>query len=176
MAFLRGTSFDDTEVRNAVKDFFQNKFNVLLNETPQEMKVIDLTGVTETLLGVEVERGGWSNSFWDNEKYSSISELGFKTINIPIRKEKYWLKEYFFYGKLKQNPSHEKNIFVRTNKNFTQIILIRPETVKDKTKVIKTSFTPNNSNELEEWMCFKKEDVETYNLINGSWILEKHEI
>lgn len=174
MPFLKNTSFDDTLVRKAVIKFFEENFNTLLKETPQEMKLIDLTGVTETKLGVEVERGGWTNCFWNNEKYSSISNLGFKTINIPMRKQKYWLDEYYYYGKLKINPSSKDNIFVRTNKDFTQIIIIRPETIRNDKKAIQTEFKPNNSDEFEEWLCFRREHVETYNLIDNVWFLDEN--
>jgi hypothetical protein len=173
MPFLRGTSFNDGPVRNAVIDFFDNQFGVLLNETPHDMKVIDLTGTTETLLGVEVEGGGWTGCFWENEKYCLISNIGFPTINIPIRKHKYWMQIYTFYGKTKENPSFDKNIFVRANKDFTQMIVIRPDTIRNPNKVIKTRFQPNNSDELEDWLSFRRQDVETYNLINGVWTLDK---
>jgi hypothetical protein len=176
MPFLRGANFNDGPVRTAVREFFEIKFNTLLDETPPEMRVIDLTGKTQTFLGVEVERGGWSGDFWSNKKYSLISGLDFKTINIPLRKEKYWLEEYYFYNKLKTNPSCKDNIFVRSNKDFTQMIVVRPETIRDKKKVFRTRFKPNNSDELEDWLSFKREDVETYNLINNVWTLEKYEI
>lgn len=174
MPFLRGTSFNDGPVRQAVIEFFSKKFKLLLNETPHEMRVIDLTGNTETHIGVEVEGGGWSGGFWENEKYSLISGLPYKTINIPIRKEKYWLDEYYFYGKLKTNSSSKDNIFVRANKDFTQMIVIRPETIRNPKKLIRTKFQPNNSDELEDWLSFKREDVETYNLIEGEWTLDKN--
>lgn len=177
MGFLKGTNFDDGLVRTFVKDFFNVKFNTLLSETPHEMKLIDLTGATETLLGVEVERGGWSDCFWNNERYSLISGIGEKTANIPIRKEKYWKENYLSYRKEKNNPSCKENIFARTNKDFTQILIIRPETIRDPQKLIRTNFKPNNSDVFEDWLSFKREDVETYNLINEEWILDNgHEI
>ncbi len=172
MPNLRGTSFNDGPVRNAVIDFYKQKYDIQLNETPPEMRVIDLTGATQTLLGVEVERGGWNGDFWSNEKYCLISGLEFKTLNIPVRKEKYWLEEYTFYGKLKVNPSAKENVYVRSNKDFTQMIVIRPDTIRNPDKVYRTRFQPNNSDEVEDWLSFKKEDVETYNLIKGEWILE----
>jgi hypothetical protein len=172
MPNLRGTSYDDSPVRNAVIDFFKIRFNILLNETPPERRLIDLTGVTDTKLGVEVEGGKWSGCFWKNEKYSLISGLDYKTINIPIRKQKYWLQEYFFYGKLKENESYNTNIFTRSNKDFTQMILIRPETIRDPEKAVITTFQPNNSDEVEEWLSFRREDVETYNLNEGVWTLD----
>ncbi len=173
MPFLKGTNFNDGPVRTAVREFFEIKFKTLLDETPPEMRVIDLTGKTQTFLGVEVERGGWSGDFWSNKKYSMISDLGFKTINIPLRKEKYWKDEYLYYKKLKTNPSSKNNIFVRSNKNFTQMIVIRPETIRNTKKLIRSKFKPNNSDEVEEWLSFRREDVETYNLINNIWTLEK---
>ena len=73
---------------------------------------------------------------------------------------------------MKYNVSWNKNIFVRTNKNFTQIIVIRPEVITDDTKVYRTRFQANNCNEIEDWLSFKKENVETYNLINGKYELQ----
>ncbi len=172
MAILRGTSYNDKPVRDAVKEFYKRHFDILLEETPHELKIIDLTGVTDTELGVEVEGGKWTGNFWTNDAYSLISGQEFRTINIPIRKEKYWLEEYVRYGKTRYNPSYLKNTFVRSNKDFTQFIVIRSETIRDQNKLIRTRFQPNNSNELEDWLSFKKEDVETYNLINGTWVLE----
>ena len=173
MPNLKGTSYNDGPVRQAVTTFYNDKFEILLSETPPERRLIDLTGTTETHLGVEVERGGWKGDFWSNESYSMISGLPFKTINIPIRKEKYWLEEFYFYGKLKQNPYFQTNVFVRSNKDFTQMIVIRPETIRDSNKAFRTRFQPNNSDEVEDWLSFRREDVETYNLINGVWELEK---
>jgi hypothetical protein len=173
MPFLRGTSFNDGPVRRAVIEFFNNQFDILLNETPHEMRVIDLTGATQTELGVEVEGGGWTGCFWSNEKYCLISNLGYPTVNIPIRKEKYWLEEYVFYNKKKENPSFDKNIFVRSNKDFTQMIMIKPETIRNPKKVIKSKFKPNNSDEVEDWLSFRRNDVDTYNLIDGVWLLDK---
>lgn len=173
MAILKGESFDDSPVRNFVIEFFNTNFGLLLNETPQEMKVIDLTGVTETLIGVEVEGGKWNGDFWSNDAYSLISGQGFRTINIPIRKEKHWQEHPVRYRKVKHNPSFKHNIFARTNKDFTQVIIIRPETIRDPKKVLRTEFQPNNSDRVEQWLSFRREHVETYNLIDNTWVLEK---
>lgn len=173
MPFLRGTSFNDEPARNAVIKFFDSNFKIQLDETPHKLKVIDLTGTTETLLGVEVEGGGWKGNFWDNPTYCYLSGHKFKTINIPIRKSKYWMEKYVRWNKEIINPSFDKNIFVRTNKDFTQMVVIRPETIRDTKKLVVSKFQPNNSDEVEEWMSFKREDVETYNLIDNVWIIEK---
>lgn len=169
---LKNNNFDDKPIRDAVIEFFESHFSINLNETPPEQKLIDLTGTTITNLGVEVERGNWKGNFWENDSYSLISEQEFRTINIPIRKEKYWKDEYTFRNKNVINNSSRINIFVRSNKDFTQFIVIRPETIRDSEKVVRTKFQPNNSNEVENWLSFKKEHVETYNLIENKFILD----
>lgn len=172
MPRLKRTSFDDSAVRKAVIDFFKKQFNLILVETPPEKKIIDLISEDDNLLGIEVEHGKWKNNFWENDSYSLISGQDFRTINIPIRKEKYWQEHYVRYGKEIHNPSYKKNLFVRSNIDFTQFIIIRPETIRDVNKVIRTKFQPNNSHELEDWLSFRKEHVETYNLIDGLYILD----
>jgi hypothetical protein len=173
MAKLRGASFDDTLVRNAVIEFFKKRFNVELKSNEVEKK-IDLLGVNDNLLGVEVEHGKWNGNFWDTDSYSlNLTGLDYRTINIPIRKEKYWRDINPYYGKEVINLSSKKNIFVRTNKDFTQFIVIRPETIRDSKKLIRTSFQPNNSDEVEDWISFKNEHVETYDLLYGEYVLQQ---
>jgi hypothetical protein len=176
MVKLKNTNFNDKPIRDAVIEFFKSHFKIILNETPPERKLIDLTGSTMTDLGVEVEHGKWEGNFWENDSYSLISKQEFRTINIPIRKEKYWMDEYKFYNKIVVNESSKKNIFVRSNKDFTQFIIIKPETIRDEKKLIRTQFQPNNSNEVENWLSFREEDVETYNLVDNKFILKTHEI
>jgi hypothetical protein len=43
----------------------------------------------------------------------------------------------------------------------------------DETKILFTEFKPNNSNEIEKWMSFEEKNVETYNLIDYIWELQK---
>jgi len=173
MAKLRGTSFDDTLVRNAVIEFFKKRFNVELKSNEVEKK-IDLLGINDNLLGVEVEHGKWNGNFWNVDSYSlNLTGLDYRTINIPLRKEKYWKDVNLYRGKEIINPSSKKNIFVRTNKDFTQLIVIRPETVRDSNKLIRTRFQPNNSNEIEDWISFRNEHVETYDLLNGEYVLQQ---
>ena len=173
MAKLRGASFDDTLVRNAVIEFFKKRFNVNLKSNEVEKK-IDLLGIDDELLGVEVEHGKWNGNFWNVDSYSlNLTGLSYRTINIPIRKEKYWKDVNLYYGKEIQNPSSKKNIFVRTNKDFTQFIVIRPETIRDSKKLIRTSFQPNNSDEIEDWISFRNEHVETYDLLSGEYVIQQ---
>ncbi|MDI3349604.1 hypothetical protein DCBHLPFO_00728 [Mycoplasmopsis arginini] len=64
---------------------------------------------------------------------------------------------------------------MRTNKDFTQVIVIRPETIKNPKKLVRTQFQPKNSDEVENWLSFRYEDVETYNLVDGRYLLEQVE-
>jgi hypothetical protein len=60
-------------------------------------------------------------------------------------------------------------MFIRTNKDFTQAIVIKPTTIKNRDKILWTEFQPNNSTEVEKWMSFRQEHVDTYDLVNGKW-------
>jgi len=168
MGKLWKTDYDDTAVREFVIKFFKEYFNVSLISNPVEKK-IDLL-FENNIDGVEVEHGKWNGDFWENNTYSLLSGLGFKTLNVPIRKEKYWLD--VVKGKI--NESATKNIFVRTNKDFSQVIVIRPETFRNSEKVYRSKFQPNNSREMEDWLSFKKDDVETYNFIENNWVLDNN--
>jgi len=159
-------NYDDNASREFIKNIFERKFGILLKDGKH--KKIDLIGIENELFGVEVEHGHWEGDFWKNDQYSYLAKLDFRTVNIPIRKQPYW-DDYM--GK-KPNPSANLNVFVRTNIDFTQFILIRPETIKDPEKTKKTRFLANNNDVEEEWLSFKKEDVETFNLVNGEFILE----
>jgi len=161
-------NYDDTEVREAVKKIFLEIFNLNLKDHSNPY-AIDLVYETHnTSYGVEVERGWWSGNFWSNKKYPYLSGQGFKTINIPIRKKKYWYSDI-----INNVPNNVRNCFVRTNRDFTQIILINSKTIKNLNKVIFTEFIPGNSEKLEEFMSFRMEDVDTYNLIKNKWIKKK---
>ena len=174
MAKLKRTSYDDTLVREFIIKFCDEKWSMKLKSN-DELYKIDLVGVDDLLLGVEVEHGKWEGNFWENDNYSLISEQKFRTINIPGRKEKYFLPENTVRSKVTDNLSYQKNIFMRTNKDFTQVIVIRSNTVRDKNKMVRTRFQPKNSNEVENWLSFRREDVETYTLINGTFVLEQVE-
>jgi hypothetical protein len=156
-------SYDDTEVREFSKKFLKEVFNFSLIDHPNN-KAIDLIMENNYTFGVELERGGWYGDLWKN-RYSLISGYEFRTINIPIRKLKYW------YNITNDNilPNKLENWFIRTNKNFTQVILIKPDTIKDSNKIIFTEIRPRNSNQIEKFMSFKMEHVETYNLKKNKW-------
>lgn len=163
MAFIR-RNFDDTLVREFGIKFTKEQFGLLFENHPNKT-AIDLINPEDYNNGVEMEGGGWEGDFWTNEKYTKISKLDFGTINIPIRKTKYW------YDKINEVflPNKKKNMFIRTNKDFTQAIVIKPTTIKNRDKILWTEFQPNNSTEVEKWMSFRQEHVDTYNLVNGKW-------
>jgi hypothetical protein len=163
---------DDTLVREFVIKLYKEFFNINLEPTPPKKNLIDLIGVDDSNFRVEVEHGQWSGDFWNSLKYCNKSNLEFPTVNIPIRKEKHWKESYTHYRKMVDNSnSYKINEFVRTNIDFTQFILIKPDTIIDTTKKIYTEFFSNYGK--ENWMSFKREDVLTYNLINGEWVLEE---
>lgn len=164
MSIKTTPNYDDKISREFTKNIFYELYKWTLKDG--KYKQIDLTKEDDELVGVEVEHGHWKGDFWKCDEYSLISGLSFRTINIPIRKEKYWLN--IVNGK--ENPSSKFNIFFRTNDDFSQFIIIRPEVIRDQSKVIRSRFKPNNNDEEEDWMSFRKEDVETYNIINGEII------
>lgn len=167
MGYFR-RNYNDTHVREFGIEFVKEKFNIDFISHPNVYK-IDLISPEDETFGAEMEGGGWDGNFWDNEKYYSISGVGEPTINIPIRKAKYW------YDKINENfvPNKNKHLFIRTNKDFTQAIVIKPTTIKNRNKIIWTKFMPNNSKEVEEWMSFRKKDVDTYNLVKGRWTKQR---
>ncbi len=167
MTFISKKNLDDTLVRNEVIKFAKQVLGLNLISNSAYNK-IDLLNKKEKNMGVEVEHGKWSGDFWKNDAYSLISNLGFRTLNIPKRKHKYWLEYY----NDKFNPSHDKNLYVRTNKDFTQFLIVEPHVIKDPKKIYECKFQPNNSDCIEEWLSLKKKDVRTYNLIKGQFILQ----
>jgi hypothetical protein len=174
---LKGkTSYDDTESREKIVTFANVVLGLNVKSNTEEKK-IDLIGVDDSELGIEIERGGWRGDFWENKAYSLISNLGFPTINIPIRKEKYWTEYVVERGVTKLNPSWKKNIFIRTNCDFSQIIVIYPDVIINKS--IKSQFTTGRitTGDVEHWLSFTEDNVDTYNLIENQYILkEKNEI
>jgi len=160
-------NYDDTEVRNFGKIFLKEVFNLDLIDHPNN-KAIDLIDKNNNQFGVELEKGGWCGDLWKN-KYSFMSGKEYRTINIPYRKLKYWYTN--FNNNLE--PNNHENWFIRTNKDFTQVILIKSDTIKDPNKIIFTEFTPNNSDIFEKFMSFKMEHVETYNLKKNKWTKQR---
>lgn len=170
-------SYMDDPVRLAVIKICKDVFGWDLASNPKKY-AIDLYFIHNSISGVEVERGGWEGDYWKQDPYTfNRNTLSFPTLNMPYRKEHHfyldleWLNDY---GNIKvsHTPGFEQNVFIRTNKDFTQFILVKSETIRDKTKMHRSFFEVELGQKGgEHWLCFKREDVDTYNLINGVWVL-----
>lgn len=175
--FLKNESYDDFVVKNKIVEISEELlgFKTKINDMEKD---IDLLSIDDPELRVEVERGGWFGDFWSDEHYCNKTNLGFYTLNMPDRKIRYW-REHYYRNKsateLTHNPGWKKTLFVRTNYDFTQINIVRPETVLNEEKAIKNRFKADNSYEEENWISFRKEDVETYNLIDGKYVRDTEE-
>ena len=69
--FIPG-KFNDTLIRNEVIKFFKQRFRINLKHNDVHNK-IDLVGMNDPILCVEVEHGKWVGNFWENDNYSLIS-------------------------------------------------------------------------------------------------------
>jgi hypothetical protein len=177
-------SFNDKPVKKFLIEFCKKNFNWELMINKQH-DGIDLISVNGSCPNVETERGNWIGDFWENENYSLFlldgnPKIYHQTVNIPYRKNHYWVEgdHYKKNGKFwYTETSHLTNIFARTNYKFDQVILIKPEVIREEKKQWISGKIPNNihKNEMEYWIGFKKEDVETWNYdeINKIWTLLK---
>jgi hypothetical protein len=171
-------NYYDDPVKKAVIKFYKKTFGIKLIINPSRYDIDLITPNKD--LGVEVERSNAEGDYFSNNNYVFQSGLGHKTINIPSRKEWMWLPERVYRSKknknwkrVRQNPNWYKNVFVRTNKDFTQLIVIRPETITlGKFKM--SNFYCENSNKFEDFMCFERKDVEVYNLVGDKFVMEKN--
>ena len=161
--------YDDSESRNAIIEFVKEILGLEMIANPNKYG-IDLLYKEDPTWGVEIEHSkNWTGDFFSDENsgLNNKTDLGFKTVNIPWwRKSKYW-------DPLK-TTGWDKNIFIRCNKDFTQIILIRPETFANPAKCYEATFQTKwiTTGEPEEWRSFKRQDVEVYNLVDGKYILD----
>lgn len=173
-SFLKKTDYNDILVREAVIKIVKEAFNIDAFSNTDDKYGIDLLVVNGNGMGIEVEQGGWKGNYWGDSNYSNKTNLGFQTLNIPLRKDHFWM-EYYLDEKdvTRHTPGYLTNLFIRTNTDFTQFILVRPETIFDRKKVHRNRFLASNSTQIENWLSYKKEDVETYNLIEGIWTLQK---
>jgi len=101
MAFKKN-NYDDSKVREFGIKFTKDAFNLLFESHPN-CKAIDLIDPNDYSFGVELERGGWLGNFWEND-YSFVSGMAIRTINVPIRKLKYWYNTVYN----KRVPNNDK--------------------------------------------------------------------
>lgn len=159
--------YDDSASRNSAIKFLKEVYDLNMVSTPPSKKLIDLVCEDDDTWGAEVEQSKkWEGNYWDaqNNGRNNLSGLGFKTINCPWwRKSKYWDKD--------KHTGWNKNLYVRCNMDFTCFIVVKPEVILDPEKCHISFFKTFQigTGEVEEWRCFKREDVETWNLIDGIW-------
>lgn len=164
-------TFDDRPVKEFLIKFFRETHNWELKMN-EDKYGIDLLSVDGSCPNIECERSNCEGNFWESKSYSLFlsdgnPKIDFQTINIPYRKNHYWVggDHYKDSGKFWYTEvNHESNIFARTNYEFTQVILIKPDVIRDESKRHVSAKKPFNinKNELEYWIGFKKEDVETW--------------
>lgn len=139
---------------------------------------IDMKFVNDPEKGVELEHGGWdTDDFWSHE-YCNLffDQLGHSTVNAPYRKNKY-LTEDFLWRKDKNDKwekfpnlaKKEETPIVRTNKSLNNIIIIPASAILEGKFVVKERFV-KNSGKVEKFMCFKREDVLSYKIVDGKLI------
>jgi hypothetical protein len=164
---LNSPGFEDKDDRQIVIDNDILFFGFKIISTPEMDLDIDLRREDDLSVGIEVERprGKCGYDWWDsnNLHYSTLSRLGFKTVNIAYRKHHYW-QEYEERFNNRYNPSFNKNYFVRMTEDRSCIIIISPEVILDLTKRHDAYILPSvvSYGELEYFWCFKEEDVKTF--------------
>jgi hypothetical protein len=167
-------SYDDSYVRGESESIWLFAFGDELINNPDGYG-IDKLFLKDPTRGVELEHGGWDNDdYWSDPKFSRKSgELDYPTLNMPLRKLKFWEKDMLpkllRSGDWVKRPNilnHRDTIFMRANQSLTQFILVRPDAILNKRYVIKDIYC-SNSDKIEPFCCFKREDTETYNIVGG---------
>lgn len=177
-------NYKDLPVRLAVIDFVKEVFDWDVISNSNDEYKIDLISKNGDCPDIECERSNckipdyWSSKGFSEKLRYGTPPVNFKTLNFQGRKEHYWIEGDHYYKNGKfwyTEKNHLTNIFVRTTFNFDQMMIIRPETIRDESKVHRSFMKPFNihKNELEPWLGFRRKDVETYNKINGMWVLDE---
>jgi hypothetical protein len=176
-------SYNDTFVREKMGG---GKHGILYEHfgcelTDGDFMGIDCKFINDPTRGVELEQGGWDcDDFWEHKTYPWKSkDLDYAHINMPFRKIKYWTndtlkckvfndetKTKFHFESFPNLENKQDTIYCRTNVALTNFIIIRPETILNEMYKI-TEFFAYNSGRFEKWCSFRKEDVESYKIING---------
>ena len=163
--------FDDTPSRLATIKFLKEVFN--LNFELGTRYGIDTVCIDDPTWGAEVEQSKtWTGDFFSsqNKGLNNKSGLGFMTVNIPWwRKAKYWAQD---------NPGKDKNMYVRMNKDASQVIVIEAQSFHNPEMCLESHFKTGwiTTGEVEEWRSFRREHVRVFNLINGVYIEDKIEV
>ena len=182
---LKNESYDDREVKNEIIKVsekllgFQVKRNDI-NDIEAEYG-IDLISVNDPTLGVEVERGGPVYGHWDDDWFNNIFKFPFKTLNMPDRKEHFWVEKYRRHDKYGNYIDKEevdnsvgclKNIFVRTDWFFNQYNVVFASVIRDPEQTFRKRGKVSNNTIPEGWLLFPRISVVVFNKINGEIVLE----
>lgn len=162
--------FDDTISREYTIPFATQVLSLNVKSNPARKK-IDLIGVDDPTIGIEIEHSKkWVGDYWDkrNHGLNTISNVGYMTVNLP------WWRKYNFWTE-GLDPNWDKNLFIRWNSDFTCAIVVSPQTILDRRKSIDANFRTYDitTGDVESWKIFRREHVDTYNLINDIWVLSK---
>lgn len=171
-------NFDDSELkRKAIKILKETHgFDLEINKNKYGIDLLHKNRKG----GVELEAGKWLGHYLeqDYENFNKFT-LDFTSFNTPERKNKYFriLSDLISkYGKpyTHHEPDYLYNSFARFNRDFTQFWYIDAERfTKEGALVVgawKTSTV--STGDIEIWSCFRREDVDIYNLIDGIWVKE----
>jgi len=138
----------------------------------------DLRAKHDHSIVIEVERAWVIGNYWKSEYHKYLSNLGYATVNMPHRKEKYYLKYYNFYGeRIDNRDKYNKVIFIRWNWDGSQANIIYANVVLEG-KWERSLFIPKNNQDdaadnkgPEKWLCFAKEVTVVKNeQLNGKYI------
>ena len=163
--------FDDSEGRAIAIKFLKEVFGY--NFKSGTRYGIDTESIDEPNFGCEVEQSkSWSGDFFSdkNKGLNQKTDLGFQTVNIPWWiKSKYWAQD---------NLGKDKNMYLRINKDGSQVILIEAHVFNNPEMCLETHFKTNwiGTGEIEEFRSFRREHVRVFNLINGQYVEDKIEV
>lgn len=134
--------------------------------------------------GVELEWGQWKGHYLNqtNENFNKYT-LPFPTFNIPFRKEKYFREISHLISKnnnpyVYQEPDYMFNSFARFNSDFTQFWYLDAEMFLKEGALIRGRWKTDTvtTGDIEDWLCFVRENVDIYNLKDGKWVKEDKKI
>jgi len=179
-------NFDDSKVREFVIWWFKTFYDIeFINGEEYGVDLVSKYNKpgTNYKIYIELEHGTWKGDLWTNLYYELLSQLGYPTVNIPLRKLHLWFdglkksKPDLYYvldmianGKL--TPNNNETYFIRTNKDFTQMILIRPSVIKNLKNFVFNEFSTKTGSHPEPFLCFPKNVVETKDEKSGIWTLQ----
>ena len=171
----------DEMLRERAIPILEKIFNYSLMSNPNVMG-IDLLHKNRRG-GIELEWGQWKGHYlkqmFESFNYFTIDNMTFQA---PGRKEKYFRpklnlisrkgKPYTHY-----EPDYQFNLFVRFNRDFTQFWCINTEMFLRENALVRGRWKTHTvtTGDIEDWLCFFRENVEIYNLIDGEWIKEDTE-